>query len=307
MIEFNKLSIPVVPALAGLALSLSLADPIYGQEPAGQLGILDLAANDGLNPATGNPWEIGDTYHLIFITGETTQATSTEISFYNDFVQAEAEKEGWGGVDWFVMGSTATTNALDNAVITGPVINISDQGVLALDATDFWDLDFSSSPARPYTLTGERRNIHSGTLGGGLTQAGNELGAEDETVRIAWSGWENWALAWRAESTTDQKSLAAISQELTIVGGIQSLSLTVTSNGPDFDFTWESQEGMVYDLVSSLDLSTPPADWEVYDDGAQAYEALPASETGLNTLIGVPVPDSKRFFAVVEREIQVGG
>jgi hypothetical protein len=145
---------PPTHALAALLATLPLLGPAHAQEPAGQLGILDLTANDGLNPATGNPWEIGDTYHLIFITDETTEATETEIEFYNQFVQTEAGKEGWGEVDWFVVGSTALTNAIDNAVITGPVLNISDQSVVALDAIDFWDLDFSATPNRPRTLAG---------------------------------------------------------------------------------------------------------------------------------------------------------
>lgn len=283
------------------------AGPLQAQDAAGQLGILDLTANDGLNPATGNPWEIGDTYHLIFVTDATTEATETDITFYNDFVQAEAEKQGWGDADWFVMGSTALTNAVDNAVITGPVINISDQSVLALDAFDLWDLDFSASPSRPRTLAGENRNLHFGTISGGITHQGNALGAEDGNLRIAWTGWVDWAAAWRAEPNTDQKPLAAISQELAIVGAESSLALNLAVRGTSYDFSWESQEGKVYDLVSSTDLTTSPELWEVYDDGTDSYEAIPAAPDGLNTLSTIPSADAQRFFVIVERDEPSGG
>ena len=288
-----------LPLLAGLVLPL--VAPLNGQELSGQLGILDLTANEGLNPATGNPWQMGDSYHLIFITDATTEATETDIAFYNDFVQGQADAAGYGEADWFVMGSTAVTNAIDNVAITGPIINIADQGVIALDSQDFWDFNFSATPSRPTTLGGDRRNIHSGTLGGGLSHSGNELGAADGNLRIAWTGWENWAQAWRAESNTDLKPLAAISQELMIVGSQISLALNVSTNGPNFDFVWESREGKVYDLVSSTDLSTSPETWQVYQVGTSLYESLPASGTGTNTLMAVVAPEEKRFFALVER------
>ena len=55
-----------------------------------QLGVLDLSANGGINPATGNPWQAGDTYRLAFVTSATRNATSTDINDYNSFVQGVA-------------------------------------------------------------------------------------------------------------------------------------------------------------------------------------------------------------------------
>ena len=52
----------------------------------------------------------GDTYHLVFVTEGTRDATSTDIADYNAFVKAEAERPGATtenlGINWFAIGST---------------------------------------------------------------------------------------------------------------------------------------------------------------------------------------------------------
>jgi len=200
-------------ATAGLVLALAVFAGSAQADPVGQLGKLDVS---GINPATGATWALGDTYHLVYITTNTTVATSTDIADYNAFVQSDAAAEGMGGANWFVMGSTADANAIDNAIVTSPVINISDSGVVAADSDDFWDLDFSSS-AHPLTLEGGDTNVHFGTMGGGTVHSGLELGAVNDSVRIEWSGWTNWSSAWRGESTESLKPLVAVSEELTVV------------------------------------------------------------------------------------------
>lgn len=178
----------------------------------------------GTNPATGLAWGPGDTYHLVYVTTNTTDAQSTDISTYNAFVQADANGAGMGDASWFVVGSTATTDAKYNAVIVGPVINVFDGVVVGLDAADFWDLVFGS--ASPTTLAGTNANVHFGTLGGGTAALPNDvLGAEDGSVRIEWTGWTNWATAYRNESTSDLKPLVAVSEAITIIPEPGSLAL----------------------------------------------------------------------------------
>jgi len=66
----------------------------------------------------------------------------------------------------------------------------------------------------------------------------------------------------------------------------------------NYDFTWTSQAGKVYDIVTSTDLSTAIATWPVWDD----QEGLPATPPN-NVLANVPGGgDTRRFFAVVERD-----
>jgi alpha-galactosidase len=83
---------------------------------------------------------------------------------------------------------------------------------------------------------------------------------------------------------------------------VEKFQLTITPTAPPstgYDFSWPSQDGMAYDLLTSTDLATPIAEWPIYDDGVTRHEAIPsAGET--TTLTGVPSPDSRRFFAVRE-------
>ena len=68
-----------------------------------------------------------------------------------------------------------------------------------------------------------------------------------------------------------------------------------------YDFEWDSQEGKVYDLLSSVDLSTPVAEWPVYGVGEMVYEGIPAAGS-TTTLTAVPSTDPRRFFAMREAD-----
>lgn len=194
----------------------------------GQLGILDTS---GINPATGQPWKVGDTYHLAFVTTNTTTATSTNIADYNAFVQAEANAAGFGAVNWFALGSTSSTNAIDNVVITGPVFDVyhslnpadsfTGNGLLATDASDFWDFLFPPSSGgnsgNPLSnLTGGNNNVWTGTNPGGVARPNNSLG--NTNVRRHWTGWWNWDAALAtAGNTTGGHHMVAISQQLIVL------------------------------------------------------------------------------------------
>ncbi len=74
------------------------------------------------------------------------------------------------------------------------------------------------------------------------------------------------------------------------------LTLNIASSETGYAFTWNSRDGLAYDLVSSTDLSTPPSEWPVY--GGSSNIAGTAPENTLN----IPEPiDSKRFFAIVAK------
>lgn len=87
-------------------------------------------------------------------------------------------------------------------------------------------------------------------------------------------------------------------------GGGGSGGLEVSKNGAapeNFDFTWNSTAGKLYDLVSSTDLSTNPETWPVW----QGNEDIPAAQDGVNQLFDIPsgleIGDPRRFFAIRER------
>ena len=85
-----------------------------------------------------------------------------------------------------------------------------------------------------------------------------------------------------------------------------TLVLEIAANGGLLDFAWNSKNGMQYDLVSSLDPATgaDPSLWAPYNDGVNpAYEDIPASGTGSNTLTGVVQTGAVRFFALTEEPV----
>ena len=85
-----------------------------------------------------------------------------------------------------------------------------------------------------------------------------------------------------------------------VLGEATSIQLTIAPNAEtpgSFDFSWSSNTGRVYDLVSSTDLSEPVQDWAVWD----GLTGIPATSPQ-NTLTGVTTGGApKRFFAVIEK------
>jgi len=74
--------------------------------------------------------------------------------------------------------------------------------------------------------------------------------------------------------------------------------LTITPGGADYDFTWTSKDNYFYDLVSHTALFPTPDTWPVWDGRADIADTAPS-----NTLLKIPGGgDSKRFFAVVEKD-----
>ena len=69
-----------------------------------------------------------------------------------------------------------------------------------------------------------------------------------------------------------------------------------------FDFSWNSREGKIYDLVSATDLSSAPFTWAVFEGQADIPSA---GETTAVTDLSV-ADDAKRFFALVERDAPAG-
>jgi hypothetical protein len=77
----------------------------------------------------------------------------------------------------------------------------------------------------------------------------------------------------------------------------EKFQLVITPNGANYDFTWESKNGKLYDLVTSPDLSTPVLQWPVHAGNAGIPGTAPS-----NTLVNVPGDGAKRFFAVIEKD-----
>lgn len=76
-----------------------------------------------------------------------------------------------------------------------------------------------------------------------------------------------------------------------------SLKIEPSATGAGlYSFTWNSQNGLLYDLVSSTDLSTAPSTWAVWEGQADL------DGTGEEiTVSDLSIDGPKRFFAVVEK------
>ncbi|MGB1130924.1 MAG: endonuclease/exonuclease/phosphatase family protein, partial [Haloferula sp.] len=89
--------------------------------------------------------------------------------------------------------------------------------------------------------------------------------------------------------------------EVIAVSAELPLTLQISRNGPDYDFSWNSRVDKLYDLLSSTDLSTPTSGWPVYDDGVTLYENIVPS--GLTTVLSaVPSADPRRFFVLRDKD-----
>jgi len=142
----NRFSVVLVLAAVAMALFAGTANADLVTE----LGILDLTANGGINPATGNPWAAGDTYRFAFTSSTRTTATSSDINYYNTHVQNAANAStvydigADEGVTWKAIASTPTVDARDNTSTniavngTGEAIFLLNNNLVADDYVDLW-------------------------------------------------------------------------------------------------------------------------------------------------------------------------
>ena len=175
----------------------------------GQLGILDLNANGGINPATGAAWAAGDTYRFIFATSQGTFATSSDIATYNAFVDNAANAggamAGLGGTTWSALASTPTVNAIDNTGLTGAKAEsffLLDNTKIADNYADFWDghtgaerIDVSETGGSPLD-SGGWQSLWTGSDGNGNTVANRGLGDASGTSRGGLWGGAASAAQW---------------------------------------------------------------------------------------------------------------
>ena len=141
----NKLTLA---ALAGLALTAGSANAVL----TSQYGILDLAANGGINPNTNAAWAAGDEYRLAFHTAGGLTASDPDITVHNTAVTAAAHlNTALLGSSWTAMVSTSAVNVKDNtgtADFTGgagiggagvPVYAMDGMTSIARNNNDIWN------------------------------------------------------------------------------------------------------------------------------------------------------------------------
>jgi hypothetical protein len=91
---------------------------------------------------------------------------------------------------------------------------------------------------------------------------------------------------------------------LEVVGAPTELTFAIKPSDDvegTFDFSWNGQEGKLYDLVSSTDLSSPPAVWPVYDPDGEGDTDPYGDLADIREVLNVPVDEQTRFFALIEK------
>ena len=195
----------------------------------GQLGFLTEAwfVDNPENPATGDPWEAGDAYHIVFVTSTGRDSTSTEISDYNDFVQGVADAAGIGSpeVTWKVIGSTAAVAANENAVVSAPVFNTGGD-LIAIDAADLWDQEIHNSIYYDEYAAQAAPTVAAGTMPNGTTRGGAELG-NPSYVNNAFTDHTDalWIAGEWGNDPNDEWSYYALSSPLDVVPEPATLTL----------------------------------------------------------------------------------
>ncbi|MFU8781318.1 MAG: hypothetical protein ACNA71_09910, partial [Kiritimatiellia bacterium] len=163
-----------------------------------ELGILTLDTLARDNPATGEPWKVGDQYRLVFLTSTDGDHVGTEygdIEWYNARMQALADASTaysistTDGVTWKVIGSTAAVDARDNTA-TNPNVHGDGHPVFLLDGNTLIAADFNelwSGTIRNginVTEKGEERSWHwalTGTLNDGTKRTGTNNASAERT------------------------------------------------------------------------------------------------------------------------------
>ena len=236
--------------LSTLILSVAMSLPLSAAVTS-QLGILDLNANGGINPATGAAWQAGDTYRLAFVTSGTTVATSTDIATYNAFVQSAASGSSafanLGSVTWKAIASTATTNVKDNTSTASGVgesiflLNSTSSAstVFADNYADLWDGNAQQGRLR-YTENGDLRQgnypntsiwgswtaVWTGSDGAGSTNSA--LGISSPRHGLVNAEQQFWMSRSTAANSTELP-LYALSEVLTVVPEPSTLGLIALS------------------------------------------------------------------------------
>ena len=193
----------------------------------GQLGVLDEAwfvANPN-NPGTGAAWEVGDTYHLVFVTSTERNAVPSDIGVYNSFVQGRADAAGLGSVTWKAIGCTSTVDAKDNAIVSGPVYR-TDGELVASGYDDMWTGGISN----PISVTEDGQGsytgrVFTGSAGGGVTHEFC-LGSGDYALRgDAGSSTGDWLVKSGKLQVDDTEPYYGLSAPLSVTPEPATLAL----------------------------------------------------------------------------------
>ena len=183
----NRITLLVIPGLAFFVTST--------------ISAADIPTPAGLKP--------GDSFRFFFVTSGTRDASSSDISDYNSFVNTDAAGYTYQGnpINWLAVASTATVNARDNVggygsnapvyLANGTKIadnqGISDNGL--------WSGALRSSPNVQLDGSGRNAYIFTGSNAAGQKVSASPLGASSVAVGLSAS-----SSSWIYYQTLDSSS-----------------------------------------------------------------------------------------------------
>ncbi len=211
-----------------------------------QIGVLTLETLGGLNPATGEPWKVGDQYRIVFITSNSIDARVSNplgdlnsIDTWNAIAQQFADNSNQptlANATWKVIGSSTTVDARDNTS-TNPAVDGSGHPIMLIDGATVVASNFNvlwggniehvinmtenlgqtigAAPAIPWPSTG---TTASGTKHGStgvlrnISGGGNIRQGEASTTQ----GWIDRANRTVAAQSSSPMPIYAMSEALTI-------------------------------------------------------------------------------------------
>jgi len=225
-----KAKVVLIVAAMAVFAGAAQAGPIQGQ-----LGILTSETLAGNNPATGEPWKVGDCYRFAFHSSQFTTAESPDIETYNAWVQSLADASPLpigadDGVTWKVIGSTAEVDARDNTS-TNPEVDGVGCAIYLLDGStlvasnnaDLWDGEIQNPIGITELGTAFLHWPFTGTYKDGTKAAGQygtfePLGGTSQIHQGQAAVTTNWIWrVWTADPPATQLPLYAMSEPLTVV------------------------------------------------------------------------------------------
>jgi hypothetical protein len=175
-----------------------------------------LTAPAGLAPGTH--------FRFIYLTSGGTQATSSDIAYYNSFVQSDASGSTFAGatVNWKAVASTATVNARDNVggygtsvpvyLVTGT--RVSDN--MTTSAGGLWSGTLLAAPR--FLIDGTDigfEEVWTGSFDDGTAYLALTLGAANPVVGLADQTNGLWILYFNPNRSETRK-IYAVSEELVV-------------------------------------------------------------------------------------------
>ena len=232
--------------ISATAIAAVLAITPAHAQLTSQLGILDLTANEGINPATGEAWQHADSYRLAFITSTDSFPESSDIETYNAEIQAlaDASSLNLNPVKWNVIGSTTTVDARDNTS-TNPNVNGAGHSIFILDGTTVIANDFnelwSGTIQNPINIMDNGSTFdrtpwpYTGTLANGTKRTGTSAANPQRTPFGGSAPGQgtltanNWWIYRVNTSSTSQLPYYGMSERLFVIDTTDTVAPNVVS------------------------------------------------------------------------------